>query len=118
MDPCRLRDAAIPALTRFGMASPEKRPRNLGARPFDRLRNQVRLQLEQYRDGEIRYELIPPDPEEAGRAHETCRRFRLPRIASRWPNGLHPHARRGGYVDVALGRAREDNDLTFAARKR
>lgn len=66
-DARRLRDAAIPTLTTLGNASPDMRPRDLGARPFDRLRNQARLQLEQYRDGEVRYELIPPDPEEAGR---------------------------------------------------
>jgi RecB family nuclease, putative, TM0106 family len=66
-DTRRLRDAAIPTLTTLGSASPDRRPRDLGARPFDRLRNQARLQLEQYRDGEVRYELIPPDPEEPGR---------------------------------------------------
>lgn len=63
----RLQDAALPTLTMLGRATSDERPPDLGVRPFDRLRNQARLQLEQYRDDVVRYELIPPDPEEPGR---------------------------------------------------
>jgi len=66
-DTRRLRDASIPTLTVLGTSSAAARPRDLGALPFERLRNQARLQLEQYRDGVVRYELIPPDPQEQGR---------------------------------------------------
>ncbi len=48
-------------------ASPDVVVPDLAPRTFDRLRAQSRLQLQQYADGQVRYELIRPDSDEPGR---------------------------------------------------
>jgi predicted RecB family nuclease len=58
----RLREAGVATVTALGRAGPAA-PLVAAMRPaaLDTLRAQARLQLQQYADGVVRYELIPPD---------------------------------------------------------
>jgi uncharacterized protein len=60
----RLVDAGVPTLTTLATLPPGERKRDLVPRTLDNLREQARLQQEQYKDGQVRYELIRPDPDE------------------------------------------------------
>jgi len=62
----RLREAGVSTVTALGRAGPAA-PLVAGMRPaaLETLRAQARLQLQQYADGLVRYELIPPE----GTAH-------------------------------------------------
>ena len=62
----RLVDASVPTLTALATVPPGERKQDLAPRTLHKLREQARLQQEQYRDGQVRYELIQPDPEEPG----------------------------------------------------
>jgi predicted RecB family nuclease len=63
----RLVAAEVPTLTALATLPSGERKKDLVPRTLDRLREQARLQQEQYRDGAVRYELIPPDKDEPGR---------------------------------------------------
>jgi predicted RecB family nuclease len=63
----RLVAGGIPVLTALATAADEAGVPDMVKRTFDRLRHQARLQREQYGDGRVRYELIPPDPAEPNR---------------------------------------------------
>ncbi|HEV8269605.1 MAG TPA: TM0106 family RecB-like putative nuclease, partial [Thermoanaerobaculia bacterium] len=58
-----LKAGGLPTLTSLGKCEANVRPIDIGPKPFDRLHNQARLQLDQYADSIVRYELIPPDTE-------------------------------------------------------
>ena len=62
----RLVDASVPTLTALATVPTGERKQDLAPRTLHKLREQARLQQEQYRDGQVRYELIQPDPEEPG----------------------------------------------------
>jgi uncharacterized protein len=55
---------SLPTLTQLGQSPAGTPVKDVAPPALERLRNQARLQLEQYRDNEVRYELIAPDPEE------------------------------------------------------
>ncbi|HVA86160.1 MAG TPA: TM0106 family RecB-like putative nuclease [Candidatus Saccharimonadales bacterium] len=60
----RLVAAGMPTLTALGIAPEDATVPEINGRTLDRIRRQARLQLEQYADGVVRYELLPPDPAE------------------------------------------------------
>ena len=62
----RLVAGGVPTLTALASLPAGEPLRELAPRTLHRLREQARLQQEQYRDGKVRYELIPPDPAEPG----------------------------------------------------
>ncbi len=62
----RLVAAEVPTLTALAALPAGERKKEIVPRTLDRLREQARLQQDQYRDGEVRYELIPPDQDEPG----------------------------------------------------
>ncbi len=55
---------SLPTLTQLGQSPPETRIEDIARPALDRLRHQARLQLQQYADSQVRYELIEPTPEE------------------------------------------------------
>jgi predicted RecB family nuclease len=57
----RLNGAGIATVVQLGAATPEQRPARIGARTFEVLHEQARLQLEQRATGEPRYELLEPE---------------------------------------------------------
>lgn len=63
----RLAAGGIPVLAALAAAPAEAGVSDMVQRTFDRLRHQARLQQEQYADGRVRYELIPPDSTEPDR---------------------------------------------------
>jgi predicted RecB family nuclease len=63
----RLTVGGIPNLTALAAASPDAPVTDMVKATFEKLRHQARLQQEQYADGRIRYELIPPDRREPNR---------------------------------------------------
>jgi uncharacterized protein len=63
----KLTDAGLGTLTALGRSPDGTTVPDMAQRPLDRLRNQARLQLEQYRDGQTRYELVAPSPDEPGK---------------------------------------------------
>jgi uncharacterized protein len=65
-----LANADVPTLTALGAARPETDIEAIAPLTLDRLHHQARLQLRQYADGVVRHELIPPDPDQAGRGLE------------------------------------------------
>ena len=62
----RLVAAEVPTLTALAALPRGERKPDVAPRSLLRLREQARLQQEQYADGRVRYELIPPDPVEPG----------------------------------------------------
>lgn len=63
----RLVVGGIPTLTALAGLTAEAHVPDIVDTTLDRLRQQACLQQEQYRDGRVRYELIPPDPAEPKR---------------------------------------------------
>ena len=63
----RLIAAGIPTLTALGRLDPAISVPEMSGVTLTRLREQARLQLDQYATGRTTYELIPPNPEEPGR---------------------------------------------------
>lgn len=105
-------EGGVPTLTALG----EKPPAVLDLPPLtaERLYHQARLQGLQYADDVVRHELIPPDPEQAGRGLA-----RLPE-----PSALdvfldfesHPWAREGG-LEYLMGTVIEEGGRSvYAAR--
>ena len=64
----QLAERRIATVTQLAAAEPTDRPPRIGTATFDRLRAQARLQVEQRRSGELRYELLTPE-EGSGFAH-------------------------------------------------
>jgi predicted RecB family nuclease len=64
----RLGERGIATVPRLAAAEPADRPPRIGTATFERLRAQARLQVEQHRSGEPRYELLTPE-EGSGFAH-------------------------------------------------
>jgi uncharacterized protein len=63
----RLTVGRIPTLRALVASPDDARVPDVVQATLDRLRNQARLQQDQYADGRVRYELIPPDPSEPNR---------------------------------------------------
>lgn len=63
----KLTTAGLGTLTALGRSPGGIGVAEMAQKPLDRLRNQARLQLEQYRDGRVRHELIEPDKDEPGK---------------------------------------------------
>lgn len=63
----RLVLGGIPTLSALAATPDGTRVEDIANAPLERLRHQARLQQQQYADGRIRYELIPPDPDEPAR---------------------------------------------------
>jgi uncharacterized protein len=80
---------------------------DLSPKAFDRLRAQSRLQLQQYADGQVRYELILPDPDEPGRG---LARLPLPTAKDVFLDfESHPWAGSEG-LEYLMGTVVEEND--------
>ena len=62
----RLVSASVPTLTALASLPAGERKPEIAPRTLTKLREQARLQQEQYGDGVVRYELIRPDPEDPG----------------------------------------------------
>jgi len=63
----RLVEDGVPTLTALAELPEDRRVRGLPPRILDRLRRQAALQLGRRRTGKLRYELIPPAPDETGK---------------------------------------------------
>lgn len=105
---------SLPTLTRLGQSQAHTQVKDVAPPALERLRNQARLQLEQYRDNEVRYELIAPDPEEPNTGLA-----RLPE-----PSALdvfldfesHPWATENGLEYLIGTVVEQDGKPTYAAR--
>ncbi len=64
----QLVERGITTVTQLAVAEPTDRPLRIGTATFESLRAQARLQIEQRRSGELRYELLPPE-QDCGFAH-------------------------------------------------
>jgi predicted RecB family nuclease len=64
----QLVEREITTVSQLAVAEPANRPPRIGTATFESLRAQARLQIEQRRSGELRYELLPPE-QDCGFAH-------------------------------------------------